>query len=175
MYIIAEGTVHMLSPNEKKTLCSLRAGSYFGELGLYTTTKRLTSFVASTFCLIYVFDREILRAVLSKYPHIEFEFKLFSDKRSNLCAIEGSSRKDRLQQAYARLRHAGKGRQNAMTQKEKTDELLKVSEIPKEINKDDQSDEEEEKEDRHDEELIRLNIKNIDEIQTEDNKGRKID
>ena len=77
MYIIAEGTVHMLSPNEKKTLCSLNAGSYFGELGLYTTTKRLTSFVAATFCLVYVFDREILRTVLSKYPHIEFEFKLF--------------------------------------------------------------------------------------------------
>jgi len=78
MFVIAEGIVQMLSPNEKKVLCSLQTGNYFGELGLYMTTKRLTSFVAGTFCLVYILERETLNKILKKFPQVEFEFKNFS-------------------------------------------------------------------------------------------------
>lgn len=77
MYCIAEGVVHMLSPNEKKIIAVLRTGAFFGELGLYTTTKRLTSFVAATFCLVYTLDKEVLKSIMKSFPHAEFEFKLF--------------------------------------------------------------------------------------------------
>src|SRR5688572_23512500 len=52
MYFIVEGTVHMLSPNEKQIIAELDQGSYCGEFAVYTTTKRMSSFVASTFCLV---------------------------------------------------------------------------------------------------------------------------
>jgi len=77
MFVIAEGIVQILSPNEKKVLCNLQEGSYFGELGLYTTTKRLTSFVAGTFCLVYILERETLNNILKKFPHTQNEFQNF--------------------------------------------------------------------------------------------------
>ena len=67
----------MLSPCETKIIGILHSGEYFGELGAYTTTKRLASFVASTFCLIYILDKDVLKAILKRFPHANFEFKLF--------------------------------------------------------------------------------------------------
>ena len=77
MYIIAQGTVHMLSPNEKKVLCVLEQDSYFGELSLYVNTKRLTSFVSATFCLIYILDRPTLNNILKAFPHLDSTFRRF--------------------------------------------------------------------------------------------------
>lgn len=80
MYCIAEGVVHMLSPNEKKVIAILRTNSFFGELGLYTTTKRLTSFVAASFSLVYILEKDTLRKILKAFPHADFEFRLFGKR-----------------------------------------------------------------------------------------------
>lgn len=83
MYSIAEGTVHMLSPNEKKVIAVLHTGAFFGELGVYTTTKRLTSFIAASFCLIYILDKEALRDILKSFPYACSEFERYC--KLNLC------------------------------------------------------------------------------------------
>ena len=80
MYIIAQGTVHMLSPNEKKVLCVLEEDSYFGELSLYVNTKRLTSFVAASFCLIYILDQSTLNNILKAFPQLDSTFKRFGKR-----------------------------------------------------------------------------------------------
>lgn len=77
MYYISEGIVHMLSPNEKRIIAELKSGAFFGELGIYTTTKRLTSFVAASFCLVYILDKKTLKIILKTFPHADFAFKLF--------------------------------------------------------------------------------------------------
>ena len=77
MLVIAEGVVHMLSPNENKVLCVLKSGAYFIESGMYTSSRILLSFVASTFCLVYHLDKDDLKEVLSGFPYIDFEFEDF--------------------------------------------------------------------------------------------------
>ena len=78
MFCIAKGTVYILSPSsEKKVLGVLKPGDFFGELGIYTTTKRLTSFLAQTFCVVYVLEKDVLKNILKAFPHANFEFKLF--------------------------------------------------------------------------------------------------
>ena len=77
MYFIVEGTVHMLSPNEKHVICVLEKGSYFGEFGVYTTTRRLSTFVSHTFSLIYILHKEKFQAVLKNFPHVDFDFKIY--------------------------------------------------------------------------------------------------
>lgn len=114
MYCIAEGTVHMLSPNEKKVLAVLHTGAFFGELGVYTTTKRLTSFVAASFCLIYILDKEIFRKIMKSFPQVDYDYKLFGKFNCDTFLMilaqqklsEGSATtrpKDQLHKAYSNL------------------------------------------------------------------------
>lgn len=88
MYCIAEGIVHMLSPNEKKTIAILKTNSFFGELGLYTTTKRLTSFVAASFSLVYILEKDTLRKILKSFPHADFEFRLFGKNLTEIIFLK---------------------------------------------------------------------------------------
>ena len=115
MYCIAEGTVHMLSPNEKKVLAVLHTGAFFGELAVYTTTKRLASFVAASFCLIYILDKEIFRKIMKSFPQVDYDYKQFGKLKSNAILIvlarqqlsgESSATirpKDQLHKAYSNL------------------------------------------------------------------------
>jgi len=129
MFIIAQGTVHMLSPNEKKVLCILEQDSYFGELSLFANTKRLTSFVAASFCLIYILDRPTLNNILKAFPQLDSTFKRFAKYRVDQCVVEGRNRRDQLQQAYATLCSKDSKRNKIVTHKEEIIELLKASEI----------------------------------------------
>ncbi len=69
----------MLSPNDKQILAILRKGDYFGETGVFTTTKRMSSFVAGTFCIIYILRKDRLTKILKRFPRSEFDFKLFGN------------------------------------------------------------------------------------------------
>ena len=94
--------------------------------------------------------------------------------RSEFCTIAGSSQKDKLQQAYATLRSTAMPRQIIVTEKDKTNELLKVSEIPKSVQHKHEETEEEEKEEKDDEELMKLNFrkkKNLEEIKYDRDQG----
>lgn len=69
----------MLSPTEKRVIAILRAGQIFGEMGAYTSTKRLTSFVAASYCLVYTLDKETLKRILKTFPHANFDYKIFGN------------------------------------------------------------------------------------------------
>jgi len=128
MYCIAEGIVHMLSPNEKKVIAVLKTNSFFGELGLYTTTKRLTSFVAATFSLVYILEKETLRKILKQFPHADFEFRLFAQQRLDYNTGGMSARKDKLYRAYAYLQAVSNSSEISSSQ---TAKLLRMCEIPR--------------------------------------------
>lgn len=80
-YFIMEGLVNMHSPNEKEILLVLQAGDFFGEFGIYTTTVRVCPFIASSFCIIYVLNKDKLRAILKTFPNSDFDFLLYGKKK----------------------------------------------------------------------------------------------
>jgi CRP-like cAMP-binding protein len=75
--MIADGTVFMLSSNEKTVLLELKRGDFFGEYSLYTTTKRSSSFIAGTFSIIYILEKEKFVDILKRYPRLQFEYRLY--------------------------------------------------------------------------------------------------
>lgn len=144
MYCIAEGTVHMLSPNEKKVLAILHTGAFFGELGVYTTTKRLTSFVAASFCLIYILDKEIFRKIMKSFPQADYDYKQFGKIICYMYLIILAQRKfaegnsatvrpnDQLHKAYSNL-HALANTAMASSSQPTPDiaKLLRSAEVPR--------------------------------------------
>ncbi len=79
MYFVVEGIVHMLSPNEKQVICVFEKGSYFGEFGVYTTTRRFSTFVSHTFSLVYMLHKDRFQAVIKNFPHVDFDFKVYGN------------------------------------------------------------------------------------------------
>lgn len=69
----------MYSPNEKEILVVFQAGDYFGEFGIYTTTIRVCPFIAASFCLIYVLNKDKLKTILKGFPNSDFDFLLYGN------------------------------------------------------------------------------------------------
>ena len=67
----------MLSPNEKTVMIKLKSQDCFGELGIYTTTRRITSFIAADFTLIYILERDVLKEILKAFPQALIEYETF--------------------------------------------------------------------------------------------------
>ena len=75
MFFLIEGSVKILSANEQDIVAQLEKGDYFGEIALFSSSKRICSVVAGTFCEIYILKKENLDGILAKYPKIEEMFR----------------------------------------------------------------------------------------------------
>jgi len=126
VFCIEQGVVHMLSPTERKVIAILKAGQVFGELGAYTSTKRLTPFVAASYCLIYTLDKETLKQVLKTFPHANFDYKIFAKERIDESTKFFAKTKQIFEKAFQHLHHVKK---TATTEKE-IQGLLDISEVP---------------------------------------------
>jgi CRP-like cAMP-binding protein len=58
MFFIIEGSVDILSSDDKKVVKRLMKNNYVGELAMLHQIKRVASVVANTFCLLYVLQKE---------------------------------------------------------------------------------------------------------------------
>lgn len=70
MYFLIEGSVNIISPDNKRILKTLEKGDYFGELALLNETKRICSIIANTFCFVYVLQKADFDRILISFPEI---------------------------------------------------------------------------------------------------------
>lgn len=70
MFFIIEGSVDVLTPDNKKVANKLGPGNYVGEMALLTHMQRACSVVASTFCLMYLLKNEDFEKVLEGYGNV---------------------------------------------------------------------------------------------------------
>jgi voltage-gated potassium channel len=75
MYFICNGSIDVLSEDEKSTLAKLKDGDYFGEIALIKKVSRTKSVIAGDYCNLYALDKKNFDTLLVKYP--EFKKDIF--------------------------------------------------------------------------------------------------
>ena len=105
MYFIDIGVVDIISPDNTKTIKSLRKGDFVGEMALINNSNRICSVVARTLCLVYVLTKHDFYSILSTFPDVLTSIKKYSEIRSrettslakeNLLSLNGDLQKKRL-------------------------------------------------------------------------------
>lgn len=71
MYWIVRGAVAVTSRDGEATYAELKAGAFFGEIGILMERPRTATIVARTKCLLVVLKKEDLSKELPKFPEVE--------------------------------------------------------------------------------------------------------
>ncbi|BFZ64744.1 hypothetical protein YB2330_005896 [Saitoella coloradoensis] len=81
MYFIMRGTVNVTSKDGESVYAALKAGAFFGEIGILFNVPRTARIVATTRCLLVVLRADDLRKVLPRHPDIEKSIRYEADER----------------------------------------------------------------------------------------------
>ena len=91
MYWLYRGAVAVTSRDGESTYAELRAGSFFGEIGVLMSIPRTATIVAKTKCLLVVLKKEDLAKVLPDFPEVE---QAIRDEAQERLAILESKKKE---------------------------------------------------------------------------------
>lgn len=71
MYWLVRGVVEVTSRDGESTFAELKAGAFFGEIGILMQIPRTATIIAKSRCLLVVLSKEALRQELPKFPEVE--------------------------------------------------------------------------------------------------------
>eukprot|EP01015_Nassula_variabilis_P000946 TRINITY_DN10518_c0_g1_i2.p1 TRINITY_DN10518_c0_g1~~TRINITY_DN10518_c0_g1_i2.p1 ORF type:complete len:224 (-),score=57.81 TRINITY_DN10518_c0_g1_i2:11-637(-) len=71
MFFIIQGTVKIMSSDERTVIVRLKEGSFFGEIALLQQVRRTASVVAETVCVLYVLRKDDVDKVFQNYPELK--------------------------------------------------------------------------------------------------------
>lgn len=71
MYWLVRGAVAVTSRDGESTYAELKAGAFFGEIGILMERPRTATIVARTRCLLVSLKKEDLQKILPSYPDVE--------------------------------------------------------------------------------------------------------
>ncbi|KAF8420525.1 hypothetical protein EV426DRAFT_552572, partial [Tirmania nivea] len=71
MYWLVRGVVVVTSRDGESTFAELKAGAFFGEIGILMEIPRTATIIAKSRCLLVVLSKEALRLELPKFPEVE--------------------------------------------------------------------------------------------------------
>ncbi|EEY23849.1 cyclic nucleotide-binding domain-containing protein [Verticillium alfalfae VaMs.102] len=84
MYWIVRGVVAVTSRDGEAVFAELKAGSFFGEIGVLMDVPRTASIVARTKCLLVVLKKEDLQTELPRFPEMEQAIRQEAQERLNI-------------------------------------------------------------------------------------------
>jgi len=84
LYIILQGTLHVLKKGAEGVVASLESGAIVGEMALYLLEPRSASVVAKTDAFLLRLDHGPFRKVLHNYPELNTRFKELSLQRKRV-------------------------------------------------------------------------------------------
>lgn len=82
MFLIAHGTLNVLTEDEKHTLSTLSAGDFFGEIALFQEVPRTATVKAETYCDIYSLNKQTFDNIIKNYPHIAEKLREKAEERT---------------------------------------------------------------------------------------------
>lgn len=71
MYWLVRGVVVVTSRDGESTFAELKAGAFFGEIGILMEIPRTATIIAKSRCLLVVLSKEALQLELPKFPEVE--------------------------------------------------------------------------------------------------------
>ncbi len=84
LYIILQGTLHVLKKGAEGVVASLESGAIVGEMALYLLEPRSATVVAKTDAFLLRLDHGPFRKVLQNYPELNTRFKELSLQRKRV-------------------------------------------------------------------------------------------
>lgn len=84
MYWLVRGVVAVTSRDGEAVYAELKAGSFFGEIGVLMQMPRTATIIARTKCLLVVLKKEDLHTVMPKFPDMERAIREEAQERLNL-------------------------------------------------------------------------------------------
>jgi voltage-gated potassium channel len=90
MYFISQGSVDVLSPDEKAVYATLTAGQFFGEIALLLSKPRNATVRAQEYCDLYRLDKESFDRVIGNYPAFADTMRELAAKRAGPPAPPGA-------------------------------------------------------------------------------------
>lgn len=69
MYFIINGSINVVTKDQKTTLSVLRDGDFFGEVALFLRKPRTATVIAETYCDLYVLSKDAFDEVIARYPY----------------------------------------------------------------------------------------------------------
>ena len=70
MYFIIEGSVDIITTDNKRVLKTLSKGDFVGEMALMRNARRACSVICHTFCLIYILKKTDFVKIIGRYANI---------------------------------------------------------------------------------------------------------
>ncbi|KAK5992556.1 F-box/LRR-repeat 2-like protein [Cladobotryum mycophilum] len=84
MYWLVRGVVAVTSRDGEAVYAELKAGAFFGEIGVLMDMPRTATIVARTKCLLLILKKEDLQTVMPKFPEMEKAIRHEAQERLNL-------------------------------------------------------------------------------------------
>ncbi|KAK0391871.1 hypothetical protein NLU13_1369 [Sarocladium strictum] len=84
MYWLVRGVVAVTSRDGEAVYAELKAGAFFGEIGVLMDMPRTATIISRSKCLLLVLKKEDLQAVMPKYPDMEKAIREEATERLNL-------------------------------------------------------------------------------------------
>ena len=92
MYWLVRGVVAVTSRDGEAVFAELKAGAFFGEIGVLMDMPRTATIVARTKCLVVVLKKEDLQAELPKFPDMEKAIRQEARERLNILTKKRAER-----------------------------------------------------------------------------------
>ena len=81
MFFISQGSVDVLSADERTVYATLTAGQFFGEIALLLSMPRTATIRAREYCDLYRLDKENFDRVIQRYPDFAERIHELAEKR----------------------------------------------------------------------------------------------
>ena len=81
MYFISNGSVDVMSGDEKITYATLSSGQFFGEIALLLSMPRTATIKAREYCDFYRLDKDTFERVIERYSDFTETIKKLAEKR----------------------------------------------------------------------------------------------
>lgn len=95
MYWLVKGRVGITSLDGEAIYAELRAGTYFGEIGVLFGCPRTANVVAKAPCLVLSLSARDLRSVLPQYPEIEAQMRSEARRRLDMTSARNRHKRKR--------------------------------------------------------------------------------
>jgi voltage-gated potassium channel len=81
MYFISQGSVEVLSADERTVYATLTSGQFFGEIALLLSMPRTATARAREYCDLYRLDKDTFDGVIQRYPDFAERINELAEKR----------------------------------------------------------------------------------------------
>eukprot|EP01016_Furgasonia_blochmanni_P034859 TRINITY_DN3806_c0_g1_i15.p1 TRINITY_DN3806_c0_g1~~TRINITY_DN3806_c0_g1_i15.p1 ORF type:complete len:376 (-),score=69.69 TRINITY_DN3806_c0_g1_i15:35-1114(-) len=84
IFFVVEGSANVMAPDDHTVLNTIEVGTFFGEIALINSKKRLCSVITESLCTMYVLHKDAFDNLLNSYPTIRRKLREEGKRREKV-------------------------------------------------------------------------------------------